>query len=201
MTISRQFSDLNTTFLREFTSPSITYGQSHASPEEIFGALFEDVQNSGIFEDSKTFADAIPRKVAALIFEAYQQEKEGPTFSIARFVQSNFRIPIPITSTFTPDKQRSVSEHIDRLWAVLTRQPEDEEPGGSLIPLPNPYVVPGGRFREIYYWDTYFTMLGLKEAGRTDLIGQMVDNFAYLIDTFGFIPTANRTYYLSRSQP
>lgn len=187
--------------MKEFSSPSVSCGQPYASPEEIFGALFEDVQNSRIFDDSKTFADAIPRKAPVLISEAYRQEKEEPTFNIARFVQSNFRIPAPVISTFTPDKQRTVSEHVDKLWAVLTRQPDDEEPGGSLIPLPNPYVVPGGRFREIYYWDTYFTMLGLKESGRTDLIGQMIDNFAYLIDRFGFIPTANRTYYLSRSQP
>jgi alpha,alpha-trehalase len=182
-------------------APPVDYIQSHASPDEIFVALFEDVQNNHLFDDSKTFADAIPRRAPGLIIDAYHQEKRDPTFSIAQFVQSNFRIPAPITSTFMPDRQGTVAEHIDKLWPVLTRQPDDEEPGGSLIPLPNPYVVPGGRFREIYYWDTYFTMLGLKEAGRTDLIGQMVDNFAYLIDRFGFIPTANRTYYLSRSQP
>ncbi len=118
-----------------------------------------------------------------------------------RFVHSNFRLPAPIACTFFPDRQGTVSEHIEKLWAVLTRQPDEWEHGSSLIPLPNSYVVPGGRFREIYYWDTYFTMLGLKESGKTDLIGHMVDNFAHLIDTFGFIPTANRTYYLSRSQP
>ncbi|MEL4411540.1 trehalase family glycosidase, partial [Shewanella algae] len=59
----------------------------------------------------------------------------------------------------------------------------------------------GGRFREIYYWDSYFTMLGLLESGRIDLIEQMVKNFASLIDRFGFIPNGNRTYYLGRSQP
>jgi alpha,alpha-trehalase len=61
--------------------------------------------------------------------------------------------------------------------------------------------VPGGRFREIYYWDSYFTMLGLQVSGRADVIQHMVDNFAHLIDTLGFIPNGNRTYYLGRSQP
>src|SRR5439155_404581 len=56
-------------------------------------------------------------------------------------------------------------------------------------------------FREVYYWDSYFTMLGLIESGRTDLVKSMLDNFAYLIRTVGHIPNGNRTYYLSRSQP
>ena len=73
--------------------------------------------------------------------------------------------------------------------------------GSSRVPLPHPYVVPGGRFREIFYWDSYFTMLGLKESGEVDLMRGMLDNFAYLIDQFGFIPNGNRTYFLSRSQP
>jgi len=72
---------------------------------------------------------------------------------------------------------------------------------GSLIPLPEPYVVPGGRFREVYYWDSYFTMLGLIASGRSDLVRSMLDNFAYLVRTVGHIPNGNRTYYLGRSQP
>jgi alpha,alpha-trehalase len=74
-------------------------------------------------------------------------------------------------------------------------------PRSSLIELPEPYVVPGGRFREVYYWDSYFTMLGLVRDGRTDLVQHMLDNFAFLIRTLGRIPNGNRTYYLSRSQP
>src|SRR5439155_797550 len=66
---------------------------------------------------------------------------------------------------------------------------------------PPPSVAPGGRFREVYYWDSYFTMLGLVASGRTDLVRSMLDNFAYLIRTVGHIPNGNRTYYLSRSQP
>jgi alpha,alpha-trehalase len=69
------------------------------------------------------------------------------------------------------------------------------------VPLPFRYVVPGGRFREIYYWDSYFTMLGLEQSGRHDLAADMVRNFAHLIDRFGHVPNGNRTYYLSRSQP
>jgi alpha,alpha-trehalase len=70
-----------------------------------------------------------------------------------------------------------------------------------MLALPQPYVVPGGRFREMYYWDSYFTMLGLAESGRRDLVESMVSDFAYLIDTYGHVPNGTRSYYLSRSQP
>jgi alpha,alpha-trehalase len=82
---------------------------------------------------------------------------------------------------------------------VLQRNPDKDS--GTLIPLPYPYIVPGGRFREIYYWDSYFTMLGLKVSGKNEVIESMIHNFSFLINTFGFIPNGNRTYYLSRSQP
>ncbi|SKB93997.1 alpha,alpha-trehalase TreA [Dyadobacter psychrophilus] len=184
-----------------FIAPAFTYGQSHVSPEDLYGTLFRDIQHSHIFEDSKTFADAIPLEDPVLIIERYHHEKDEPDFDLQAFVSQYFRMPAHIASAFQADTSSSTSENIKRLWSVLTRQPENQERGGSLIPLPFPYVVPGGRFREIYYWDSYFTMLGLKESGRTDLIESMVNNFAYLIDSFGYIPTANRTYYLTRSQP
>ena len=103
-------------------------------------------------------------------------------------------------SNFKSDPSRTVEKHINVLWDILTRKPDDKDPG-TLIALPNPYIVPGGRFGEIYYWDSYFTMLGLKVAGKVDMIENMVDNFAYLIDTIGFIPNGNRTYFTTRSQP
>ncbi len=184
-----------------FVAPSFTYGQPHISPEELYGSLFRDVQCSHIFSDSKTFADAIPLEDPVLIIERYHREKDEPGFDMEAFVRGYFRMPGHIASEFISDQGEPVSDHIRKLWSVLTRHPENQERGGSLIPLPYPYVVPGGRFREIYYWDSYFTMLGLKESGRVELIEHMLNNFAYLIDTLGFIPTANRTYYLSRSQP
>jgi alpha,alpha-trehalase len=73
------------------------------------------------------------------------------------------------------------------------------EPG--LLYLPKPYVVPGGRFNEMYGWDSYFILLGLVSGGRLDLARAMNDNFLYEIREYGRILNANRTYYLSRSQP
>ncbi len=179
----------------------ITLNQANTSPEHLFGPLFVDVQMSRIFGDSKTFADCIPNKDSAWIIESYIYEKNRDGFDLKQFVLDNFTMPYVVPINYSDDNRLPIRQHIDRLWSLLARQPQDQIRGGSLIPLPEPYVVPGGRFREIYYWDSYFTMLGLKESGRSDLIENMIHNFVYLIDYYGHIPTANRTYYLSRSQP
>lgn len=71
----------------------------------------------------------------------------------------------------------------------------------GLLYLPYPYVVPGGRFNEMYGWDSYFTQVGLVRDNEMVLAKNMVDNFLYQIDHYGKILNANRTYYLSRSQP
>ena len=84
---------------------------------------------------------------------------------------------------------------------VLEQRTGDVAPAASLLALPHPFIVPGGRFTEMYYWDSYFTMLGLEADARHDIVENMVADFAYEIDRFGHIPNGNRTYYLSRSQP
>ena len=71
----------------------------------------------------------------------------------------------------------------------------------GLLYLPRPYVVPGGRFNEMYGWDSYFIELGLLRDGEIGLAQDMVDNFLYEIRNYGKILNANRTYYLTRSQP
>ncbi len=71
----------------------------------------------------------------------------------------------------------------------------------GLLYLPNKYVVPGGRFNEMYGWDSYFIIRGLLQAGRVELARGMVDNFFFEIEHYGAMLNANRTYYLTRSQP
>lgn len=74
-----------------------------------------------------------------------------------------------------------------------------EKPG--LLYLPHPYVVPGGRFNEMYGWDSYFILVGLLRDGETALAKGMADNFLYEVERYGKVLNANRTYYLTRSQP
>src|SRR5215467_4401510 len=71
----------------------------------------------------------------------------------------------------------------------------------GLLYLPHPYVVPGGRFNEMYGWDSYFIIRGLLRDGRTELARNMIENFFFEIDHYGSILNANRTYYFTRSQP
>ncbi len=163
--------------------------------------LFREVQMEGIFPDSKTFTDATPRYSLNEILSAYENAKDSEEFDLKTFVLEHFEVPGSVLSTFETDTSRDMKAHIIALWDELTRQPDKIDGRSSLVPLPNPYVVPGGRFREIYYWDSFFTMEGLMVSGREDLVEQMVRNFAYLIDTVGFIPNGNRAYYLGRSQP
>ncbi|MBB5457994.1 alpha,alpha-trehalase TreA [Paraburkholderia sp. Cpub6] len=169
------------------------------APDILYGDLFVAVQTAQIFADQKTFVDATPNGNPAAIVQLYETQKNQPDFSLQKFVSQYFTPPPD--QSITPPPNQSLREHIDWLWNGLTRTTTSAPDYSSLIPLPKPYVVPGGRFREGYYWDTYFTMLGLQESGREDLVDDMLDNFAYMIDTFGHIPNGNRTYYLSRSQP
>jgi len=88
-------------------------------------------------------------------------------------------------------------QKIDRLGEITSG---NINPPGLLY-LPNKYVVPGGRFNEMYGWDSYFIIRGLLRAGRVDLARDMVDNFFFEIENYGAMLNANRTYYLTRSQP
>ncbi len=172
-----------------------------APPSVLYGELFHRVQTQRLFPDSKTFADATARSEPAEIMRRYEAAKSTPGFSLERFVAANFIVPGPIGGDFQTTAREGLRAHVDRLWNVLTREPRESRGADSQLQLSTRFVVPGGRFRELYYWDSYFTMLGLQTSGRHDLVADMVDNFAGLIDRFGHIPNGSRTYYLSRSQP
>jgi alpha,alpha-trehalase len=168
-------------------------------PSVIYGELFDAVQRARIFADSKTFADALPRQSPDSIMAAWRGSHGQAGFDLREFVAQHFSEPATPASGYRSQEGQDVCAHIEALWPVLTRTPDEEVAGSSLLPLPHRYVVPGGRFREIYYWDSYFTLQGL-DAHR-DLALDMLANFAHLIDRYGHIPNGNRTYYLSRSQP
>ena len=183
----------------------VCIAQPVKAPDLLYGSLFTDVQMHRIFPDNKAFADATPKQSPVKIMAQYKTVKaikDNAAFEAAlkKFVEEYFIIPAAKTAA-TEARDADAATHIGKLWEQLTRQPDTKIEGSSLLALPHPYIVPGGRFREIYYWDSYFTMLGLKEAGRWDMIENMVENFAYLIRTYGHIPNGNRSYYLSRSQP
>lgn len=181
--------------------PSIASAPARYDPSRDLGPLFHDVQTARLFEDGKTFVDARALDAPARIAARYAAERGAPGFRLRAFVERWFEVPRPAGEGFRADTSRSMEAHVRALWPALTRPSDPADPRSSLVPLPGPYVVPGGRFREVYYWDSYFTMLGLVESGRTELVRGMLDNFAHLVRTVGHVPNGNRTYYLSRSQP
>ncbi|WP_419804271.1 trehalase family glycosidase [Terriglobus sp.] len=92
-------------------------------------------------------------------------------------------------------------EHLPHPIAHLGDLHPDELKRPGLLYLPNPYVVPGGRFNEMYGWDSFFIVLGLLSNNRIDQAHGMAENFFFEINNYGAVLNANRTYYLTRSQP
>ncbi|MCL1668394.1 trehalase [Elizabethkingia ursingii] len=159
--------------------------------------LFDDVQRSRIFKDQKTMTDVIPLFSVSDINKKYEEEKQKEGFDLRSFVLSNF--DFIGEKTVNKEDMLPIEEHIEKLWDELTHTTFENE--GTLLKLPKSYIVPGGRFNEFFYWDSYFVMLGLQVSGRVEMMKNIVENCSYLIHEFGFVPNASRTHFLSRSQP
>jgi alpha,alpha-trehalase len=172
-----------------------------APPQLLFRDLYDAVQTAAIYPDSKTFADALPLAAPEHILAQYHAAHPVSVPALKHFTEAHFLLPAPASDSPLLSKQVPIADHIDALWTTLTRSTTSVPAYASLLALPQPYVIPGGRFREIYYWDSYFTMLGLDQSRRQDLVQDMVRDFAHLIDSYGHVPNGTRSYYLSRSQP
>ncbi|UHO39009.1 trehalase [Chryseobacterium capnotolerans] len=160
--------------------------------------LFDAVQKSEIFEDQKMMTDAVPLFPIAEINTKYKQEKDSEDFDLKSFVMNNFDF-LGAKVSIRREDHLPIGQHIEKLWDELTRTAYEEK--GTLLKLPKPYIVPGGRFNEFFYWDSYFIMLGLQVSGRVEMMDNIVENCSYLIQNVGFVPNASRTHFLSRSQP
>lgn len=182
-------------------APSVS--ESIASPADLYGSLFKHVQLRRIFADGKSFVDAAPRRPAEEIVRHYHANPPRDDAALRAFVDRNFIVPLEGAD----DPGQSIKaakpliEHIQSLWDQLARPPVVPVAGSSALAFGGHHVVPGGRFREIYYWDSYFTMLGLKVDQRDDLIEGMINGFVGLVEDHGHVPNGARSYYVSRSQP
>lgn len=196
-----------------------------ACNSEIFcrGDLLHTVQMARIFNDSKTFVDMRLQSDEADVLQAFKAL--GPSANISKeqvikFVNENFHLVGHDLQQWTPldwrenpafidhikDKNlKTFASKLNELWKKLGRKITDEarmNPArSSLILVANPFVVPGGRFREYYYWDSYWVVNGLLVCGMKDTVKGMIDNFIQLVNTFGFVPNGGRIYYTNRSQP
>ena len=176
-----------------------------------------------IFPDSKTFVDMklkfspfeVEDHFQAMISANANPAKE----EVQNFVQENFTMEnqmedqIPKDWTSTPKlltrisdlKYAMFAQDLNSRWKILCRKIKDEVKDSpekySLLYLPHPVVVPGGRFREIYYWDSYWIIKGLLHSEMYDTVKGLLLNFVHLISQFGMIPNGGRCYYVNRSQP
>ncbi|WP_308418585.1 trehalase family glycosidase [Chitinimonas arctica] len=164
--------------------------------------LYHDVELSGLYPDSKAFADMVAIRPPQQIAEEYANRKNTADFELKEFIETHFTPSARQSNHYVPVAKQGITAHIDTLWQFLRRDPGvNTHPCSSLLPLFYPYLVAGGRFDEIYYWDSYFIMLGLVRSDRRDLMKDGLRNIADLIDRYGHVPNGNRSYYLSRSQP
>jgi alpha,alpha-trehalase len=163
------------------------------------GELFQDVQLRRIFPDSITFVDAVPSKQMGRILSIYKEQRQDPDFDLHAFVKTYFKEYFQDPNNYKANPEHTVEQHANELWNVLTQTTYKNE--GSILALPKPYIVPGSRYKTQFYWDSYFIMLGLATSDRWDLVEDILKNTVYMLRRFDIIPTGNRTYYLSRSQP
>ena len=146
------------------------------SPDEGLGELFAEVQRHSVYRDGKTFVDLVPRGRMKTIQREYLLARQDPNFDLREFVNRHFYefAPHKDRPAFKADPHATVSEHIRSLWDELEYRNRLNR--GSLLALPHPYIVPGGRFKEQFYWDSYFIMLGLAADGRWEMIENMLKN-------------------------
>ncbi|KIJ59066.1 glycoside hydrolase family 37 protein [Hydnomerulius pinastri MD-312] len=191
------------------------------------GSLLQTVNLANIYSDSKTFVDKPTSKSSQQVLSDFASFNLATVTEgdIVNFVENDFsgeglELEGAALPEFTPNPAflnnvtdpllKGFAQTVHGYWTQLARTTNqsalcDEYPGGkcesTLIPLNHTFVVPGGRFREQYYWDSYWIIQGLLKSELYDTVNQTLQNFMDELDDFGFIPNGGRIYYLDRSQP
>ncbi|KAK9830431.1 hypothetical protein WJX72_011737 [[Myrmecia] bisecta] len=190
------------------------------------GPLLAAVQNANLSADSKTFVDmpikASPENVTAA-FAALPTSANGtiPRAALVNFVQQYFDsagndLEVYSAPDFQPQPPGFLSNVNDStihkwgldvhgLWGILTRKENasvvDHPERHSLLSIPGWVAIPGDRFREVYYWDSYWIVLGLLVSNMPETAKSEVNNLVSLLNTYGHVPNGARSYYINRSQP
>lgn len=178
-----------------------------------------------LYDDSKTFVDMKMRNPPNTTMANFRQfmkkyDDEPQNIDIRDFVEANFEkagqefttwypsdwVPSPrFLNSIKDDNFRNWASYLNGVWKILGRKMKDEIKDAqnlySIIWVPNPVIVPGGRFREFYYWDSYWIVQGLLLSEMYNTTKGMLENFVYIVDNYGHIPNGGRIYYLERSQP
>lgn len=184
-----------------------------------------DVQLAHVYPDSKTFVDKKLKYTESEIISKYKTLKEKnngqvpPNSELIKFIDENLEDGDELEEWTPPDftenpsilnsirdpNYKAWASGLNHVWKTLARKVKDDvktHPDRySLIWVPNGFVIPGGRFRELYYWDTYWIVNGMLLCDMKDTARGVIDNIRSLVNQFGFMPNGGRVYYLNRSQP
>lgn len=188
------------------------------------GSLLHTVQTARIFKDSKTFVDLKMIKSENDTLEDFDklmnETNDNPTREqlqsfvsqhfeegdeLMNWTPTDFNPNPPILDKIKDEKFKKFAKDLVNIWPTLARKMRDEvslnPDRNSLVYVPNGFIIPGGRFKEIYYWDSYWIIEGLILSGMTETAKGMIENFLHLVKKFGHIPNGSRVYYAERSQP
>ena len=185
-----------------------------------YGDILRAVQLSGIFNDSKTFVDMPMKEDPETINAAFESVNSNDVTQLSAFLDEYFYpVGSDLNAWLPPDLQtepaflsritdpglRSWAAELNELWGVLGREVNasvaQNPQRHSFLPRQYPMIVPGGRFRESYYWDSWWIVRGLLVCDMTTTAEYVIRNLLDDIENFGFIPNGGRIYYLDRSQP
>ncbi|KYM96555.1 Trehalase [Cyphomyrmex costatus] len=188
------------------------------------GSLLHTVQLAGIFNDSKTFVDLYQLHDPNITIENFNALMKATNNSpnrttVAAFVAENFAMQDELDNSTLPDwkenpailksikdlRYREWAKRLNYIWNTLARKINNDvmvnPQRHSLIYVNNTFVIPGGRFKEFYYWDSYWIIEGLLLCDMHETVKGMIENFLSIVEKYGFVPNGGRVYYLSRSQP
>ncbi|KAI6174947.1 Trehalase [Aphelenchoides bicaudatus] len=186
------------------------------------GPILQAVQDAHLFHDSKYFVDMPLRQdPVTTLKDFYELGEQAKNKSVLiNFVNEHFEEPghelveiypndwVPFPQSFQKIEDvylRRWALHLHRIWRDLCRRVKDDvrthQERYSLLYVPHNFVIPGGRFREFYYWDTFWILKGLLFSEMYETARGVILNLAYMVDHHGFVPNGGRVYYLIRSQP
>ncbi|XP_008215783.2 trehalase [Nasonia vitripennis] len=194
------------------------------SPVYCQGDLLRTVQLAALYKDSKTFVDLSQKndeEVTLANFEALMNAtgKNPSKQQVQEFVGANFLEADELLNVTLPDwnpepailrriwdpRYRQWAADLNEIWKGLARRMttdvRDNPKRHSLIYVNNTFIIPGGRFKEFYYWDSYWVIEGLLLNDMHETAKGMIENFLSMVKTYGFVPNGGRVYYLMRSQP
>jgi alpha,alpha-trehalase len=184
------------------------------------GEILKAIQEAGIFVDSKTFVDMPMKNDPEVVLDAFRQLENNTIPNLSRFLREQFLIAGSEILSWTPsdwvenpnfiehmnsEQYKEYARQVNTMWKSLGKQLVPDvlinPQRYSIIPQKYPFIVPGERFHEFYYWDSYWIIKGLLTSGMNITAKGIILNALDLIKEYGFIPNGARVYYLTRSQP